>query len=167
MVTVETRRLVLRGFQSGDWPEVLGLAVDWKASPGPDSDKLPVSEQECRKFTDFLMRSGNHYAMCLRSDNKVIGLLALNGLDKEERFDLGHIILSRYRDDDHDREALAAMVDLIFSTYGMFTITTHNAPDPRQTAPLRSLGFADGDSEKGELTINKRVWDRRARANQG
>src|SRR5512136_2486338 len=68
MVPVETKRLVLRGFRSNDWPQVLELAIDWKAAPGPESDKLPTTEAECRKFTDYLTSSGNYYAMCLRTD---------------------------------------------------------------------------------------------------
>jgi RimJ/RimL family protein N-acetyltransferase len=166
VVRLETQRLVLRGFASTDWPEVLELAKDGKRSPGPGSDKLPTTEAESRKFTDYLARSGNYYAMCLRADEKVIGLLALNGLDEDDRFDLGHIVLSKYQDDDHDREALAAMVELIFGTYGMFTITAHSAAVLKQTAPLRSLGFTDGNLAEGELTINKREWDKRRRIDQ-
>jgi RimJ/RimL family protein N-acetyltransferase len=163
MVQLETERLILRGFRSKDWPEVLELAIDWKSAPGPDFDKLPTTEVECIKFTDYLTSSGKHYAMCLRKDDKVIGLLALNGLDEEKRFDLGHIIHSKYQDNDHDREALAAVIALIFKTYGMFTISTHNANCSRQLAPLRSLGFKDGDVEKGELTLNKAEWDKSSR----
>jgi RimJ/RimL family protein N-acetyltransferase len=164
MVQLETKRLILRGFASRDWPEVLELAMDGRSAPGPDFDKLPTNEAECRKFTDYLARSGKYYGMCLRTDNKIVGLLALNGLDERERFDLGHIIHSRYQDNDHDREALAAIIALIFSTYGMFTITTHNADHPGQLAPLKSLGFEQGEGEKGELTINKAQWDKLLRS---
>jgi RimJ/RimL family protein N-acetyltransferase len=163
VVQIETERLILRGFQPKDWQAVLELARDWKRAPGPGFDKLPTTDAECKRFTDHLSTSGKYYAMCLRTDNKVVGLLALNGLDERERFDLGHVIHSKYQDNDYDREALSAIIVLIFKTYGMFTITTHNANNPKQLAPLKSLGFKDGDIEKGELTINKAEWDRQFR----
>jgi len=81
---METERLVLRRFGSRDWPEVLQPALDWKATPGSELDKLPTTEAACKQFTDCPSSSGLYLAVCLRSENKVVGLLALNGLDERE-----------------------------------------------------------------------------------
>ncbi len=156
----ETRRLILRGFRSQDWPEVQALAIDWKSAPGPEFDKLPTTETECRQFTDHLSGNDRYYAVCLRGEDKVIGLLALNGYDEQKRLDLGHIILSSYQDNDHDREALAAIVAVIFGDASVSTIVTHNADHPPQLAALRSLGFRDGSTETGELVLGRAEWER-------
>jgi RimJ/RimL family protein N-acetyltransferase len=156
---IETERLVLRGFHVDDWQALQELALDWRAAPGPEWDKLPTTESECRGFAEHLAASDRYYAMCPRGVEKLVGLLALNGPDEQGRFDLGHIIHSRYQDDDHDREALAAIVDLIFRDPSVSLIVTHNAEHPPQLAPLRSLGFREGDTAGGELVMGRPQWE--------
>jgi len=163
MQRIETTRLVLRPFTADDWRDFQKLAVDWKAAPGPAFDKWRTSEEACRESVQHMSTRDNYFAMCLRESGKVVGLLGINGIDEEKQADLGHVILSNYQDDDHDREALQAMVRHCFDVRGAQSIITHNASEHvAQVTPLKSLGFAGNNPDNpGELTLNKAQWEQR------
>ena len=159
---LNTRRLTIRHFDSEDWNDVLSLALDWRAAPGPEFDKWPTSEHEVRDLTSYF--AGNpetYFAVEDRKNSTVVGLLALNGVDDTDELDLGHVILAQYQDDDHDREALGAMIDQVFGSMGINMIVTHNADYPPQLAPLKSLGFSSRASEDpSELVLPRERWAR-------
>lgn len=159
MPTIETKRLLLRPFVAADWPAVLDLAIDWARAPGPVFDKLPTTAPACQQLTDYLATADRYFAIYHRAEDKVIGLLALNGMDDQQRFDLGHIIHATWQDNDLDREAIAAMIDFIFQAKAVSAIVTHNADFAPQLAPLRSLGFQPGDAETGELILQRVAWE--------
>jgi RimJ/RimL family protein N-acetyltransferase len=161
MKSIETKRLLLRPFTADDWQDLQQVAIDWKAAPGPAFDKFPTEDEACRSFAQHLASRDNYLAMCLRASGKVVGLLAINGTDEEKQADLGHVILSKYQDDDHDREALQAMVQHCFDVKGIGSIITHNAPEhAAQVAPLKSLGFINTNpDDPGEFTLSKAQWE--------
>ena len=160
MPSIETTRLVLRQFKATDWQDFQELSIDWKASPGPAFDKWPTSEEAARKSVEHMSTRDNYLARCLRESGKVVGLLAINGIDKQKRLDLGHVILSTYQDNDHDREALQALIQHSMDQHGVRSVITHNDPDhAEQLAPLKSLGLASRNPEnKGELVITREEW---------
>ena len=162
MERLDTKRLILRTFTHNDWRDVHVLAVDWSKAPGPAFDKWPTTEEGAKGLTNHFVKDNRYFAMCLRETEKVVGLLALNGIDASKQLDLGHVILSKYQDNDHDKEALEAMVDCVFRSKGALSIVTHNASKHReQLAPLRSLGFRNINEEnKGELVITKAEWEK-------
>jgi [ribosomal protein S5]-alanine N-acetyltransferase len=161
MLRIETERLILRAFTAEDWKDFQELSIDWKAAPGPAFDKWPTTEEACRGSVRYMSTSGKYLAMCLRGTAKVVGLLAINGTEADGRLDVGHVILSTYQDNDHDREALRALIQHCFDAKGVPAVITHNDPDhAAQLAPLRSLGFTNKDPEnKGELVITKGEWE--------
>jgi RimJ/RimL family protein N-acetyltransferase len=154
METIETKRFLLRPFRLEDWPDVQELTIDWNKSPAPDFDKWPSGEADVKSMTEFLAGDRRFFAVALRETGKVVGLLAQNGFDENQEFDLGHVILSRYQDNDHDREVLEAMVDHIFAMQDVRTIVTKNAPGhAEQLAPLMAMGFkAANPAEPGILS---------------
>ena len=160
---IVTKRLILRPFTTGDWGDFRELAVDWKAAPGPAFDKWPTSDEACRKSVQHMSRMDTYFAMSLSGSGKVVGLLGINGVDEEKQADIGHVILSNYQDDDHDREALQAMVQHCFDVRGAQSIVTHNASEhAAQVAPLKSLGFINTNpDDPGELTLSKAQWEQR------
>jgi RimJ/RimL family protein N-acetyltransferase len=105
MQRVETTRLVLRPFAADDWGDFQELSLDWKAAPGPAFDKWRTSDEACQESVQYMSTRDNYFAMYLRESGKLVGLLGINGIDEEKQADLGHVILSHYQDDDHDREA--------------------------------------------------------------
>ena len=97
-----------------------------------------------------MSKQENYFAMCLRASGKVVGLLVINGIDKEKQLDLGHVILSKYQDNDHDQQALQALIQSCFETKSVLSVITHNAPEhAAQLAPLMSLGFTNTNPQDG------------------
>ena len=163
MQRIETRRLLLRPFTADDWRDFQELSLDWRAAPGLAFDKWPTSEDSSKKSVEYMSTRDKFFAMCLRESGKVVGLLVINGIDNEKRLNLGHVILSRYQDNDHDREAIEAFIQHCFDAEGVLSVITNNASDhAAQLAPLVSLGFINRNvKEKGERVITKEEWDRR------
>lgn len=95
MIRIETKRLVLRPFTAADWRDFQELSVDWAAAPGPAFDKWPTTEEACKDSVQHMATRDKYLALCLRESGKVVGLLALNGFEKEGCMDLGHVILSQ------------------------------------------------------------------------
>jgi len=165
MERLESKRLVLKEIEPSDFKDFWDLSINWKAAPGPEFDKFPVAEKECRAFfEECLKNSGGTRYIYLRDEKKMIGLISFNGLDENGRMDMGHIIHSDYQNDDIDREALKMSIDHFFKTTEAKTIITHNFPDEKQEAPLYSLGFADGNREHGELLMDKENWLKRRKS---
>jgi len=156
----ETPRFVLRRFTPDDWQDVQQIAIDWKAAPGPAFDKWPTEDDACRELTKFLAGRDNFLAVSFRGSGKVVGLLGINRIDEEKQADLGHVFLSTHQDNDHDREALRAMIRHCFEDRGVRSIITHNASThSEQVAPLKSLGFIHTNpDDAGELTLTKAQW---------
>lgn len=164
MGKINTERLLLRNFMAGDWPEVLNLAIDWKSAPGPEFDKLPTDEESCKGLTEYFSKEPSKYlAIELINTGKVIGLLALNGMTDTGSFDLGHIINSKYQDNDIDHEALGAAVAFIFCKTNANTIITNNADYDKQIAPLLSLGFHKYKQSNGELILTRSEWSKQSK----
>jgi len=116
MLRIETKRLILRPFTAADWRDFHELSVDWAVAPGPAFDKWPTSEEACKGSVKYMSTSDKYLAMCLRESGKVVGLLAINDIEAEGQLDVGHVILSKYQDNDHDREALQALIKHCFDT---------------------------------------------------
>ena len=162
MIRIETKRLILRPFTADDWLDFHELSVDWAAAPGPAFDKWPTSEEASKKSVQYMSTTAKYLAMCVRESGKVVGLLAINGIEKEGQLDVGHVILSKYQDNKHDREALQALIQHCFDTRDMPAVITHNADHAPQLAPLKSLGFTIRDpKDKGTLVITREEWAKR------
>ncbi len=163
MERIETRRLTLRPFAADDWRDFQELGIDWAAAPGPAFDKWPTSEEASRESVAFMSKEDKWFAMCLKDSGKVVGLLAINYVNEDGQADVGHVVLSKYQDNDHDREALEAIIQHCFDARGARSIITKNAPEhAAQLAPLKSLGFVNADPQKpGELLLTRAQWERR------
>jgi RimJ/RimL family protein N-acetyltransferase len=158
MGELSSNRLLLRAFTKDDFSDILTLAGNWKASPGPEWDKFPADE----KFLDEICTHNNFFAVYLCENEKVIGLLAINGIDDNKRLDLGHVIHSDFQNNDIDREALGMMIEHIFTKMDVKTIITENYPDEKQVAPLKSLGFTytEGCSSYCQYELTKNKWEK-------
>ena len=159
MELLSSDRLILRGFIKDDFSDVLTLAVNWKSAPGPEFDKWPIDENGCKGFLEYLCTHENYYAIYLREKERVIGLLAINGIDENKKLDLGHVIHSDFQNNDIDQEALRTIIDNIFETMDVKVITTGNFPDEKQIAPLKSLGFINIKGTQDSIyEIEKDNW---------
>ncbi|MGQ9597258.1 MAG: GNAT family N-acetyltransferase [Thermoproteota archaeon] len=65
-------------------------------------------QPRCSAF--LAQKSDTYFAICLKSEPTLIGLLAFNHIDENKQLELGYQIHSRYQDNDFDREALALLI---------------------------------------------------------
>ena len=151
-------RLIIKNFTKEDFLDVLSLAVNWKSAPGPEFDKWPVDENGCKNFLEYLCTHENYYSVYFCDKKRIIGLLAINNIDKDKKLDLGHVIHSDFQNNDIDREALKMMVNHIFNTMDVKTITTGNYPNEKQIAPLIDLGFIKSEENDGIYDMEKINW---------
>jgi RimJ/RimL family protein N-acetyltransferase len=163
MNNLETERIIIKKFSTNDWKDFHELSIDWKAAPGPAFDKWRTTEDAAKESVEFMSQADNFFAIELIATNKVIGLLGLNNLDKmdeNKQLDLGHVILSKYQDNDIDKEALAKIVNYIFKKTEVQSIITHNDSNhTEQISPLKSLGFKNINRDNpGELIFLKEEW---------
>lgn len=157
---LETRRLVIRPFTPGDWAGFQELAKDYNASKGGKYEgKWGESEEKCKGAVEHMSRQDKYFAVCLRDAEQLIGLLALNGMDADKQLDLGHIIHTTYQDNDHDREALVAMIRYVFGEKGALSIVARWRPEwSEQFSVFRSLGGEFTSDKKGEMVLTRETW---------
>ena len=164
MPEIETKRLVIRPFARGDWEGVQALAIDKETLKRDSHDPpWPTSDDGCKGFAEYLagMRE-QYFAVCLKSDQTLIGLLAFNSIDANKQLELGYQIHSAYQDNDHDNEALESIVDFSFSDRDVLSIETRtNSEWAEQIAPLRSFGFRPIRGDPGNLGITKKACEAR------
>jgi RimJ/RimL family protein N-acetyltransferase len=164
---IETERLVIRPFVPEDWPGMQALAINKESSRGARYDHTwPTTEDECKGMAEYFA-GGQYYAAVLKQNQRIIGLLAFNSIDANKQLDLGHVMHTEFQDNDHDREALEAIIDFAFRDQDIASVITLNvaAPDwTEQIAPLKSLGLTPiAEDKPGELVISRQDWESRQR----
>ena len=175
MNITDSERLVLRDFNKDDFSDLMELSINWKSAPGPEFDKWPINEDDCKGFLEYLSThtvnesqklgdKDHHFcAIYLKEKEKIIGLLAINPSNDHllvnKTVDLGHVIHSDFQDNDIDREAIEMIVGFIFrKMIDVEMITTGNFPNEEQIRPLKNLGFIKDDIEDGIYELKRTNW---------
>lgn len=161
MVLTQSERVTVRAFTQDDWADVHALAADWSKAPGPAFDKWPTSEKDTKGLLGmFINKNNQFFAVCLKKTNHVIGLISLTTQD-EKQSEIGHVILSKYQDNDIDKETIGSVVDHVFTRTETQSIITHNSSDHLgQIEPLKTLGFKNMNAkDRGEYIITRADWE--------
>ena len=139
----ETERLTIRNFQFDDWKAIQALAINKETSEGAKYDiTWPISDDGCKDMAKFLSTTDAFWAVCLKEDEELIGLIAFNGSDEKRTQDIGHVFHTDYMSKDITTEALRRMVQHAFDELEIDRIITHNAADWKgQIEPLLRLGM--------------------------
>ena len=139
----QTQRLVIRRFTSDDWADIQDVAIDKESSEAGKYDhRWPTSEEGCKGMADYLSKNGCFWAVCLKHDKRIVGLLSFNDVGEDGRLDLGHVFHRDFARDDLDTEALGCVIDHAFSELDIPCIVCRNAADwTVQLTPLKTLGL--------------------------
>ncbi|MDF2936351.1 MAG: hypothetical protein K0Q90_1724 [Paenibacillaceae bacterium] len=150
-VLFETERLVIRRFVHGDAPAVQELAIDRHHSDMRDKDHpWPTDEKGCKEAADWFSRQENMWAVCLKRDCRLIGMVTFNTVDERNMVDLGHVWHTGYWNAGLDTEALSLMVRYAFEVVGADGVFAHNPLDcAPQIAPLLELGMEVAETSQG------------------
>ncbi|HEY94256.1 MAG TPA: GNAT family N-acetyltransferase [Dehalococcoidia bacterium] len=142
--TCETERLLIRNFRPDDWKQVQALAINKETSDGVKYDLTwPTSDDESLKMAEFLSGTDFFWAVCLKENEDLIGLIAFNSIDENRTLDLGHVFHTKYMlEQNIMTEAIRRMVQYAFDELEIDRITTHNAADWKgQIEPLYRIGM--------------------------
>lgn len=142
-VFFETDRLVIRRFVPGDALAVQELAIDRYHSEMRNRDHLwPTDEKGCREAAEWFSGQDNMWAVCLKPDFRLIGMVVFNTVDERNMVDLGHVWHTRYWNAGLDTEALSLMVRFAFEVLGADGVFAYNPLDcAPQISPLLELGM--------------------------
>lgn len=93
----KTERLLIRNFKEDDWKKIQALAIDKETSEGAKYDLTwPTSVDESIKTAEFLSGTDFFWAVCLKENEQLIGLIAFNSIDENRTLDLGHVFHTEY-----------------------------------------------------------------------
>lgn len=149
---INTERLKIRNFAADDFRDVQEIIISKESSEYAVYDhQFPTSHDEVNKLTDRFVKNSGFLAVCLLSDNKVIGYVCLHGEGKE--LDLGYCFNSAYEGSGYATEACIAVINYMFNTLHVEKLISSTAllnyPSCRL---LERLGF----SKTGECTCSFR-----------
>lgn len=153
MKSYETENLIIRTFEPKDWRGVQSLAIDRQQSPTSHYDHpWPTSEKDCKAIATEFARREDFWAVCVKQDGELIGIVTINSVDMEKCLDLGHLFHSERASIEMAKEAIQRMVQYVFDEMLVEKVTTHNAAAWRQQIePLEALGFRKTKEEMGRF----------------
>ena len=142
MITLTTERLTVRNFRSEDWQDLQEVITNYQAS-------------EWAKYEDSWPTSD----VSLKSENKVIGFVAINRRDDREEptHNLGYIFNPELSGQGYATESCQACVEYVFGCLKAVSIVTGTHPDNEPSVRLLTrLGLHA--MENGEYTLTREEW---------
>ncbi|WP_058302000.1 GNAT family N-acetyltransferase [Gorillibacterium timonense] len=142
-VLFETDRLIIRRFTDEDGEAVCVLANDKEASPLAGRDhKWPTDQDGCREAARYFASEDSFWAVCLKPDYEMIGMITFNSVDEFNRIDLGHVWRMPFMRDELDSEAIALMIQYAFEKKNADGVYAYNPLDyEAQLHPLKQSGM--------------------------
>ncbi len=148
----ETNRLVIRHFTPDDAEALCLLANDRMRSAIAHCDhQWPTDLAGCRSAANWFAEGDTYWAVCLKPEMTLIGMIANNSINEQNVLDLGHVWHTAYWGGDLDAEALGLMVQYAFETLQVASVIAHNPLDEQQIAPLRAIGMTMRSTGKGSF----------------
>lgn len=153
---IETRRLTLRRFAAGDWPdlyEYLSQPETVRYEPYDPFDETQARAEAARRAGDEAF-----WAVCLRETGKVIGNVYL-ARGEFETWELGYVFNGRFRGRGYATEAARALVSAAFAQEGAHRVIA--MCNPENTASWRLMERLGMRREAHEI---RNIWFRRDEA---
>ena len=127
MKTIETKRLILRGWQESDVTDLYEYASDDRV--GPSAGWAPhKNEAESKKIIDSFIDGGEVYAVVLKAENKVIGSLGLHDRKPAEfvkdvpQREIGYVLSPKYWGEGYIPEAVGEVIKYGFEELNLEVI---------------------------------------------
>ncbi len=117
MTIIETDRLIIRNFKSGDWQALHGIILKYQASGMVQYDHpWPASQEEIRKIAEYFSNGDSFLAVCLKASNQLIGFVNLNPEETAGSHDasLGYVFDTDFHGLGYATEACKAVLSHAF-----------------------------------------------------
>jgi len=151
MITIETRRLLIRNFGSDDADSLREMIVQKESSPYAVYDhEWPTSENEIKGIVAWFASQDHYLAVGLKETGKLIGFISLNPAGSEEsiEFDIGYCLNSDYHNHGYATEGCQAVIDFAFQELKAASLTSgtaaHNGPSCRLLNRLGLKKISEG-----------------------
>lgn len=141
--TIKTERLKIRHFVYGDWTALKKIMTDREADAMDNySFSLSFGNDEIKRLARFFAQNTDYYAVCRKSDNRVIGYVSLVPDDDDNTHSLEFYIIKDYRERGYGTELIKAMADYAMDAENtdmiITKVTDNNLPTKNL---LEKLGF--------------------------
>lgn len=145
MRTIETTRLLLRNICMSDSEDIFEFLSDEQTclDDGGNHAKTDINGEAFANSMKFLSTADEHYAIVLKDENKVVGMIHImeteRGIKSKE---IGYIMNKNYRRQGIAKEAAnAVMKELVeHDEVKMFVMTAYEY-NTASIATMKSLGF--------------------------
>lgn len=145
MVSMETERLVIRNFKTGDWEVLYEMIMQYEASEYAAYDQQwPTSPEEIKGVAEWFASGVNFLAVCLKDTGRFIGFVSLNQEERKDarEFNIGYIFNSDYRGRGYATEACRMVLDDAFNRLQADNVITGTAAANLASCRLlERLGF--------------------------
>jgi ribosomal-protein-alanine N-acetyltransferase len=144
MTTLETERLLIRNFGSGDWKALHEIISQYESSELAAYDqRWPTSPEEIKSITEWFASGDNYLAVCLKTTGRLAGFVAINREQEDDRtFNLGYIFHPDYRGQGYATEGCRAVLAHAFDQLQARRVVTGTAAaNSASCRLLERLGF--------------------------
>ena len=160
MQPIETERLTIRNFMIADWQDLQEAIINYQASKWAKyEDPWPTSSEDIKGIVSWFANGDEFLAVNLKSENKVIGFVAINRrTDREEHsHNLGYVFNPEYGGMGYATESCQACMRYVFDVLQAVSIVTGTHPDNEPSIKLlKKLKLQE--IGKGEWTITRAEW---------
>ena len=120
MISIKTRRLLIRNFRADDADSLREMIVQKESSNYAVYDhKWPTSAEEIKGIVEWFASQDHFLAACLKETGRLIGYIGLNpamgGSKESQAFDLGYCFNSDYHGLGYASEGCSAVIDFAFT----------------------------------------------------
>lgn len=162
MEAIETDRLVLRNFRSGDCEALREMILQYQASEVAAYDhQWPTDPAAFPGIVEWFASGDSYLAVCLRDTGRFIGLVCLNGDTREgwRGYDLGFIFNFDYHGQGYASEACRVALRRAFIDLKADRVTAGTARENRASCRLLArLGFSEDPGTVGCFTLTREAW---------
>lgn len=137
MMVIESERLNIRRFRPGDWQDLYEyLSQDEVLKYEPETAN---TEEQCRQKADKRSRSHDFWAVCLKTNGKMIGHLYFSRTEPFEfsTWELGYIFNPAYYGHGYATEACRSILEYAFKSLDAHRVIALCSPE--NTASWRLL----------------------------
>lgn len=175
----ETNRLIIRHFFPEDTEAIQSLAINRQNSEMKNYDhQWPTDYEGCKGVAEWFSIQENMWAVCLKPELNIIGMISFNTVDELNQLDLGHVWHTNYQKDKLDSEALSLMTQYAFEKLNVDAVYANNPLEcETQLAPLKDMGAEITETSRGffvkdeqdnpiyftgcKMVITKDKWDKK------
>jgi len=177
IMKIETERIIIRKIQADDWKDLQEIAISKESSPFAACDHAwPTDDDGIKGMCNYFAGENQFWVVEAKDLKKVVCFINFNGIDENQKLDIGHVMNSTYSEQGYEYEALKALYNYAFLELGALSIIAYWAlDDEEKLAPLYKLGMkvtdkwmenkfspdADGTTsqfEGGTFTVTRDEW---------